>query len=380
MDVLFARVGGYLQATREYVLAAVFQSSNTAVVRVPVATLPTPSSGDDDESIDSMLKPIAAQIVAGLGFTPTATARIGSASAFGRIFGVDTQEGQKLAVKMMSHRVGDHMIQSSANMYRVASAGRIGPHFFGAFAYRDWFALVMSRADRDLLRHLTLLAEQSDANDAAVAEIGRQVDTILLRLASIGWTCRDLKPANFVVSLRPGSPIVNMIDVDGEFCKPHANMTADTITTAYLKMKATMELVCNSDLSGSPYFAADGPGLFGAAYRQSPEFAMGISFISDDRKFVQTVEWYTRRPVPQPVPARKVFSTKSKSFATALKRVSQHAVAMKRTSGHAVKKGRVAQTFDELRTNATPVPFQPVRKVIRRPTASKAKEKKTKLV
>ena len=60
-----------------------------------------------------------------------------------------------------------------------------------------------------------------------------------------------LAVGNFVARLLPELD-VRIIDVDLLFCKPHRNMSADTITRQYLTMKAAMELVSTALVTGCP--------------------------------------------------------------------------------------------------------------------------------
>ena len=298
---------------------------------------------------------------------PTAVREI-SRGTFGVVFRVsDETTGRVVAVKVFLPNAKANMIESSANMYRVVSDIGIGPTFYGAFSDNGYHAIVMAAYPMSLHGLLAEIATVTPSNTALMRAIGAQVDRILRQLASVGWTCYDLKPGNFVARLLPELD-VRIIDVDLLFCKPHRNMSADTITRQYLTMKAAMELVSTSvvlnvaranDEPPNPYFEPDGPGLFLPDFRKSNAFDVGVALLREQGTFAGTVEHYTHSPLPQ---------LSDPAAMRTLGRRARRTSATLRNAPSPKQPAPRADEFEHLRVPAVPVSYGRVSGASRRST------------
>lgn len=242
--------------------------------------------------------------VSAMGLEVIGTQRLGEEGTYGVVYGVQTTDNRPLAVKVFKHNADQHMIQSSADMYKVASVSGIGPVFYGAFTDGTFYAIVMERLRETVEEVLAHMTKVTPENTILLQTMGQQIDDILLRLAAVGWTCQDLKPPNLVINVHP-EVVVKMIDFDLEFCQQIAKMDAPDVTKEYLKMKAAMEMVTTAFLFNwhndvNPYIKAGGPGLFGADYRHSPEFQLGKTLLHQDAEFGRMVVWYTKQKFSPP--------------------------------------------------------------------------------
>lgn len=309
---------------------------------------------------------LVAAIEAGV-LHPTAVREI-SRGSYGVVFRVsDETSNRVVAVKVFLPDADDDTIESSAKMYRVVSEIGIGPAFYGAFSDNGYHAIVMAAYPMSLQGLLAEITAVTPSNTALMRAIGAQVDRILQRLASVGWTCRDLKPGNFVARLLPELD-VRIIDVDLLFCKPHRNMSADTITRQYLTMKAAMELVSTalvtrlSSLNSkppNPYFEPDGPGLFLPDFRKSNAFDVGVALLREQETFAGTVEHYTHSPLP------------GLSDPAAMRTLGRRARRTSATLRNALSPKQPAPRMDEfehLRVPAVPVSYGRVSGASRRST------------
>lgn len=279
--VYFNYIAGWFH--NAYQLAKDALANIAGVAFLPLEPDAVPGDGVDMSTME-VYQRLVTRAVQRLGKEPRAIKTIGSESTYGVVFAVDTVTNERLAIKLFKPAAGMEMIVSSANLYQLASQISVGPRFNGAFTDGQLYALVMERFEMDVEQ-----AYMRGVTAAQHAEIGRQIDDILRRLAAVGWACKDLKPRNFVINFTP-AVTVRIIDVDREFCAPIQDLTIPEITTYYIAMKAAMELISRAHLHGAAHLP-DGT-MFGPDFETSGELAFGVHLLRRDADFEHVVRSY----------------------------------------------------------------------------------------
>ena len=189
-------------------------------------------------------------------------------------YGVITTSGARLAVTM----VDDATVRSAAYPKLASDAG-FGPAFHGAFTVvsvgapescmvTDWYPMNL----HDALQVAT--ADQQGA-------LAERLDAVLLAMATYGFVCRNVKPMNFVAQLTP-TVDVRAVDVGDHSCAWTEHPSTENMTTAYLAMKAAVELIARRHLGDYLH----GRSLFGPEFETSGLLALGASYLQTYGTFV----------------------------------------------------------------------------------------------